>query len=131
MDRTETGPTSDPTRDICHSFLGRFGADGKEYSSVEMFQLDYFSSAVSGLGYKQLGDGERLSSAGYEKLNWEIIVIRFWHNSLQDNQDNQELGKSTKGKPVSSPLCVSGSSPKAVEITCWEKWCISHKPQCD
>lgn len=43
IDRAETASTSGPTRDICHSFLGRFKTDGKEYSSVE---LDYFNSAV-------------------------------------------------------------------------------------
>lgn len=46
MDRAETAPTSGPTRDIFHSFLGRFWIDGKEYSSVELSQLDCFSSAV-------------------------------------------------------------------------------------
>lgn len=125
VDWTDTAPTSGPTRDICHSFLGRFWTNGKEYSGVELSQLDYFSSAVSGLGYKQLGGGERLSRAGYGKLNWETTVRSFCHSSLQ------ELGKSTKEKTVSSSLCVSGSSPKAMKITCWEKCCILHKSQYD
>lgn len=46
MDRAETAPTSGHTRDICHSFLCRFWIDGKEYNSVELSQLDCFSSAV-------------------------------------------------------------------------------------
>lgn len=41
-----------------------------------MSQLANFRGAVSSLGYKGVGDGERLSSAGYGKLNWEITVRR-------------------------------------------------------